>query len=132
MEHSELKLDAEVRALGFEISEDDFSCRITKLGDPLFWIRLETNTDLVSVTDFIRSSLSEKEMSVALLAVLKAQGLVRVQRIWFKNVTMAADSIDLEYRTVLGHFAKRTGRFLQNLERVDRLGKLDLIAEFST
>lgn len=131
MEHSELKLEAEKRGLGLQVSSDDFSMRVTHPDIPLFWIRLEHGNYGAFISDFSRASLTPTEMSIALSVLLEAAGMIRPPQLQFKNVTHPKADIDAEYRAILGQFAKRTGRFLKKLEQVQQNGKLDVIAEFS-
>lgn len=132
MEFSDLRTRAEAGRIGFQVSQDPFSTRITHPDDPLFWIRVEQDlSGRVRITDAVRAGFSPAEMAVALAHILEIAGAAMQAQLVFQDVGMTEAEAEAEFRPVLGLLAKRRGCFVGGLTFTRRQEKMDMTVLFA-
>lgn len=121
--------------LGLVVGSDDFSIRITREGDPLFFIRIETPAaDPIVVSDFKTPGIGSIEAAAALRYALREAGadLARLGAVLFADIAPGASETDarwaeetVRHRAVGASLARALRRSVLQSDSATRRGKLD-------
>lgn len=120
-------------AQGFTLRKDAFSVQISLRGDPLFWVRIDTERNGRVVSDLNPGKASARVTAEGLEFALYAAGFNGVAPITVSDVIPSRVNPQQQLdglREIFGAYARMHGKFVCAFSTTERRGKTDLCVEF--